>query len=93
MSPISFLAYCLCDGLLFYNGHLVIPSDFFLCQQLLLKFHASPIGWHAGIARTYHHLASNFYWKGMKHDVKTFVFACQIFQQVKVLNHYPSGLL
>ncbi|KAH0760251.1 hypothetical protein KY290_023744 [Solanum tuberosum] len=81
------------DGLLFFKGRLVIPSDAQLRHKLLFEFHATNIGGHAGVAQTYHRLASNFYWNQMRKDVKSFVMTCQICQQMKDTNLHPVGLL
>ncbi|KAH0655105.1 hypothetical protein KY285_029987 [Solanum tuberosum] len=81
------------DGLLFFKGRLVIPSDAPLRHKLMFEFHATNIGGHAGVARTYHRLASNFYWRQMRKDVKSFVTTCQICQQMKDTNLHPAGLL
>lgn len=81
------------EGLLLYRNRLVIPKDDALRQSLLHEFHASKIGGHAGIYRTFHRLSSNLFWSGMHSDVKTFVQACQICQQMKDSALKPAGLL
>lgn len=48
------------DGLLFFRGRLVIPSDSPLKQHLLYEFHDSKIGGHAGVTCTFHRVSSNF---------------------------------
>lgn len=85
--------YSFRDGLLFFKGRLVIPTDSPLRQQLLIEFHSSSIGGHAGLARTYHRLASKFFWKHMKKDVQDFVSSFQTCQQMKNTHHHPAGLL
>ncbi|PHT77527.1 putative LRR receptor-like serine/threonine-protein kinase [Capsicum annuum] len=52
-----------------------------------------PTGGHVGVARTFHRLASNFFWKQMRKDIQTFVAACQICQQMKDSHLHPAGLL
>lgn len=71
----------------------MIPPDSPLRQKLMFEFHCTAIGGHAGIARTYHHVASNIFWKQMRKDIKVFVAACQICQQMKNSNLHPTGLL
>lgn len=85
--------YLFKDGLLFYKGRIVIPSDSSLRLKLIFEFHATPTGGHAGVARTFHRLASNFFWRHMRHDVQIFVAACQICQQMKDSHLHPTGLL
>lgn len=81
------------DGLLFFQGRLVIPADSPLRQTLLHEFHGTTVGSPAGVARTYHRIASNFYSKSMKKYVHTFISTCQICQQMKDHHHLPAGLL
>lgn len=93
MSPTAITDYIFRDGLLLFRGRLVLPSDSPLRVQLLEEFHSSPIGGHAGVYRTFHRLSSNFFWKGMRKDVQTFVSSCQVCQQIKDLYRQPAGLL
>lgn len=86
-------AYTFREGLLFFSRCLVIPSNSFIRNQLLEEFHSSPLGGHAGVARTFHRVSSNFYWKNMHQDVKNFVKICQICQQMKDTHHAPADLL
>ncbi|KAH0670700.1 hypothetical protein KY290_026097 [Solanum tuberosum] len=81
------------EGLLLFKNRLVIPKDASLRLMLLEEFHASKIGGHAGVARTFHRLSSNFHWVGMRSDVKKFVSECQICQQMKDSQLKPAGLL
>lgn len=81
------------EGLLFYKERLVLPSDSKLRQKLTLEFHAMSVGCHAGIARNYHRLASNFFWKQLRKDILAFVATCQIFQQMKDSHLHPTRLL
>lgn len=81
------------DGLLFFRGRLVIPSDSQLRNDLMTKFHSTAVGGHVGVARTYHRLASNFFWKQMRKDIQSFVATCQTCQQMKDVHHHPTGLL
>nr|ACY01928.1 hypothetical protein [Beta vulgaris] len=80
-------------GLLKYNGRLVIPKNVPLTTTLLEEYHSSPMGGHSGIFKTYKRLAGEWYWKGMKKDVTTFVQNCQICQQFKTSTLSPAGLL
>lgn len=81
------------EGLLFFCNRLVIPPAPDIRHLLLHEFHSSKLGSHSGIARTFHRLSSNFYWKGMRADVKLFVQECQICQQMKDSSLKPAGLL
>lgn len=80
--PATYSNYVLREELLFFKGILVIPSDSPILIRLLQEFHASPVGGHAGIGRSSHRLTSNFFWCHMQRDVKAFVTACQVCQQL-----------
>ena len=59
---------------LFHKHQLVIPSqDTHLKSQILQEFHAPPIRGHFGFLRTYVKIASQFFWHGMKIDIKQIV--------------------
>ncbi|KAF3650198.1 hypothetical protein FXO38_17280 [Capsicum annuum] len=81
------------EGLLLFRKRLIIPPDPALKRLLLEEFHSSNIGGHAGIAWSFLRLSSNFFWLGMRKDVKQFVLQCQVFQQMKDTHSKPAGLL
>lgn len=85
--------YSLKDGFLYWKSHLMIPPKSPLVQKILLEYHASPIGGHAGVARTIARITSQFYWYKMKEAIKDFVQNCVICQQAKPSTTLPSGLL
>lgn len=91
--PETLGGYAFRDDILFYRGRIVIPSASPLRQVLLAEFHNTALGGYAGIARTYHRVASNFFWKQMHKDVQSFVVACQVFQHMKDTTHSPASLL
>jgi hypothetical protein len=92
-NPAEFSGYKAVNHLIFFNDRLFIPSSSSFKKLLLEKFHASPIGGHSGVEKTYGRLRENVYWNGMKRDVADFVQRCLICQQTKHLNHLPYGLL
>lgn len=60
---------------------------------MLKEFHDTPVGGHAGIEWSYIRLSANFYWPGMRRDVKEFVGRCVTCQTVKYSTSVPYGLL
>ena len=68
--------YAVHDGLLYFKNRLFISPYSSLKQQLLQEFHASPMGGHAGVERTFLRLGANFFWKGMRKEVRDFVQSC-----------------
>jgi hypothetical protein len=85
--------YTMRDGLLYWKQRLVIPKDNDLLHKVLLEFHTSPIGGHAGITRTLARIKSQFYWPDMKGDIVDYVQKCMVCQQAKTTNTSPAGLL
>ncbi|MCI01490.1 putative Ty-3/Gypsy retrotransposon polyprotein, partial [Trifolium medium] len=81
------------QGVLLYEGRLVLSSKSALIPTLLKEFHATPQGGHSGFYRTYRRLAANVYWVGMKNTIQDFVRECDVCQRQKYLASSPGGLL
>jgi hypothetical protein len=91
--PQDYKDFQVMNGLVFFKGKLFLPKTSPLRLTLLEEFHASPVGGHSGIHRTFGRLQENVYWVGMRKDVEEFVKTCAICQQMKAANHTPYGLL
>ena len=76
-----------------YKGRLVIPRRSSFIKAILLDFHDSPVAGHAGNLKTYKRVAYQFYWTGMKGDIKRHVGECQVCQINKANSLAPAGLL
>ncbi|KAH9802499.1 Integrase catalytic domain-containing protein [Citrus sinensis] len=74
-------------------GSIVIPPESSLKTRLLQEFHDPKIGGHSGVLKTWKRLAQNFYWDGMKNNVKKYVAACDTCQRNKFESRSPAGLL
>ncbi|MCI22714.1 RNA-directed DNA polymerase (Reverse transcriptase), partial [Trifolium medium] len=85
--------YSVQQGVLFYQGRLVISSTSPSIPLLLKEYHSTPMGGHSGFLRTYRRLAANIYWVGMQRSVREFVRACDICQRHKYAATSPGGLL
>ncbi|KAL4302318.1 hypothetical protein GQ457_10G018500 [Hibiscus cannabinus] len=81
------------DELVLFKGRVLVHRETTLRTLLLRHFHASVMGGHAGITRTFHRLAAGFYWVGMRSDVRQFVASCQVCQRMKSESLAPAGLL
>ncbi|GAU42077.1 hypothetical protein TSUD_326550 [Trifolium subterraneum] len=81
------------QGVLLYEGRLVLSAKSTLIPQLLVEFHATPHGGHSGFYRTYRRIAANVYWVGMKNTIQEFVKSCDTCQRQKYLTSSPGGLL
>ena len=54
------------DGMLWYQGRLVIPASSQYKLHIIREFHNTPIGFHSSVLRTYKRVAAKFFWVGMK---------------------------
>jgi hypothetical protein len=71
------------QGLIFFKERIWLPSDIPFKQRLLDEFHNSPISGHMGVDKTLHRLQAQFYWQGMRQDVRQFVAQCIVCQSTK----------
>ena len=79
------------QGILLYKKRVYIPNTL---QEKVLQFvHSSSLAGHARYENTIHRARNDFFWSGMKTDVKRFIRECDICQRVKAENVSPAGLL
>lgn len=91
--PNSLPNYSLLDGLLFFKGRLMLSKESKLIPSLLAEFHDTPMGGHSGFTKTYKKLAGNFFWKGMKQHIMSYIRRCDTCQKSKYRAMSPAGLL
>lgn len=65
-NPSSHPDYRIHNELLLFQGHIWLDNTNPYILTLLLKFHATSLGGHLGIAKTTHRLQSNFYWSNLR---------------------------
>ncbi|KAJ8914915.1 hypothetical protein NQ315_016069 [Exocentrus adspersus] len=95
---------CLKDGRLYQlikNRHnldtnfkewkLVVPRGSRL--EVLKECHDDPSAAHFGCSKTYSRVIDTYYWPGLKHDVKKYVYKCEICNQQKVSQLGRIGLM
>jgi len=85
--------YSLQQGLILRKGRLwIVKGSPF--QQLLLDFiHANPAAGHSGYHKTIQRAKANFFWTGMRADIKKFVRECLVCQTNKHETLPSPGLL
>ena len=71
------------NGLLFYKGRFFIGPSCPLKLQFLHHVHSSPLASHSGFLKSYQRAKSDFYWQGMKTDLKKFIRDCDTCQRIK----------
>jgi hypothetical protein len=81
------------DGLVWYQGQLVIPATSQYNTPMIRECHDTPIGGHLGVLQTYKRVAANFFWRGMKRDIQNYIRQCDVCQRNKYETMSPAGLL
>lgn len=89
----EFESYTVDNGVLFKERRLVIPAESPFIPALLTQFHASAIGGHEGVLKTFKRMAREVYWPGMRSDITEFIKACEVCQRNKYSTLSPAGLL
>jgi hypothetical protein len=85
--------YQIQQDLIFFKERIWLPRDFALKDRILNEFHNSPISGHMGTDKTFHRLQANFFWQGMRQDIRRYVAQCSVCQSTKYETKKPAGLL
>jgi hypothetical protein len=85
--------YSLRDGLLLYRNRILLGESPPLKTQVLNYVHSDPMAGHSGYEKTLQRAKRDFYWPGMRSDIKQFIRVCDTCQQNKYENICPTGLL
>ncbi|GJR71554.1 putative mitochondrial protein [Tanacetum coccineum] len=85
--------YSSVDGEIRYRGRLVLPRTSEWIPRIFAEFHGGTMGGHEGTQKTYHRMARELYWVGMRRDVAKLVAECGVCQKNKYSNRSPAGLL
>lgn len=62
-----------------------------LVVMILKYYHDSVMGGHLGQLKTYHKVARQFYWKGMRRDIQAYVRRCVLCQRSKPATTQKTG--
>ena len=82
--------YILTNGLIRYQGKMVIGEDEGLRRKIIEALHNSPLGRHSSIVNTYHKVKKLFHWPGLKKYVMEFMLGCDTCRRCKSKNvAYP----
>lgn len=85
--------YTLDDGLIFYEGRIVVPGDDNIKRDILARCHDDPTAGHFGIFKTCELVSRSFHWPKLRKFVKRYVSSCDTCQRSKTSRHKPYGLL
>jgi len=92
-SPATHPELSISGALILRRGRIWLPQNFPLIPTLLIEFHATPTGGHAGVTKTLARISENFYWEGLRADVTQFVAKCVDCHYMKYETKRPAGLL
>lgn len=85
--------FSLHNGLILYKGRVYLGPQCSLKPKVLHLVHDSPLGGHSGFLKSFHRLKQDFFWVGMKSDLKQHIRECGVCQQTKHETCKPAGLL
>ena len=86
-------SYKVVDDIIFYKYHIYSVPKSTLKEKIMKSMHDTPLAGHPGYFNTYRKIRYRFSWKGLKDDVLRHVQECVTYQQNKVEQTHPAGLL
>lgn len=92
-SPANHPFFFITQGLILHKGRIWLTRGLPIITTLLLEYHATTTGGHAGVAKTLARLSENFHWDGIRDDVARFVAQCLDCQVTKYEAKKFVGLL
>jgi len=81
------------NGLLLYKGRIYLGPNSHLKSSVLHYVHNSPLGEHSGYLKTLHRIQQDFYWPGLRKDLRQHIRECDTYQRIKHETCKPAGLL
>jgi hypothetical protein len=85
--------YTLNQGLLLYKDRFCIGKESGMKIKVLALIHDSPLGGHSGYLKSLHRAKKDWFWHGMKKDIKAYIRGCDTCQRLKHETSKPAGLL
>uniref|UniRef100_A0A2N9HGX7 Reverse transcriptase n=1 Tax=Fagus sylvatica TaxID=28930 RepID=A0A2N9HGX7_FAGSY len=85
--------YTLNQGLLLYKDRFCMGKESGMKIKVLALIHDSPLGGHSGYLKTLHRAKQDWFWHGMKKDIKAYIRGCDTCQRLKHETSKPAGLL
>ena len=79
------------EGFLCYCERIFVPAG--LRNEILMLFHDDEVAGHQGATKTCKRIQAQYYWPGLRRDVRRYVSTCRECQLAKPRHHKPYGLL
>jgi len=81
------------DGIVYMEGRIYVPNNKKLKEKILHENHNLVDVGHPGQQRMLELIKQNYWWPGLKEDIKKYIQGCFKYQQNKVLHQKKSGEL
>jgi hypothetical protein len=81
------------QGIIWFNGHIVVPKDVEVHQQILDKAHLSRYSIHPGSTKMYQDLRQHYWWTNMMIEIARYVARCDTCRRVKAEHMKTAGPL
>jgi hypothetical protein len=85
--------YTMQQDLILKKGRLYIVKSSPFKRRILHYIHSNPQAGHSGYHKTVQRAKADFYWSGMRKDIRKLIKECSVCQASKVENIHPAGLL
>ncbi len=85
--------YTLSQGLLLYKGGFYLGKEGSMKTKVLALVHDSPLGGHSSYLKSLHKAKRDWYWQGIKSDIKAYIRDYDLCQRVKHETSKYAGLL
>ena len=72
--------YTLHNGQILYKGRIFLGPSYYLKLKVLSHVHDSPLGGHSRYLKSFNRLKQDFWWQGMKSDLKNYIKECAVCQ-------------
>ena len=79
------------DGVLYHKDRLWVVDEYF--TELIREVHDQPAVGHPGVTRTYALIKREYYWRGMRSTIATYIDNCYTCQRAKAPRDREHGLL
>ena len=85
--------YSIQHGIVLFKNKIFLPRSSPLIAKIIFEFHATPLGGHQGVLKTFKRITEQFHWKGLQSAVEKFVASCLTCQQTKYMSTKTPGTL
>jgi hypothetical protein len=81
------------NGLILYNGRLIVPETGFLRTRIIQEAHSTALTAHPGKNKTRKIVSQRYWWPKMTDNIDRFVANCEMCRRTTIPRDKPPGLL